>query len=434
MKKLWKKIGTMWGIKNTSLTFPHQEIYFELLKSKVSPTQKLMVAVSGGADSILTACLVYNFFLKYKYNLQNLFFIHCNHNTRVGNLADQEFITTFFEGTQTIIVKRQSTKNSKNKNNEAELRKRRYEAFKKQTKKHNIDQLIFGHNLTDRIESTFLNLLRGANLNGFVAMQEQETHHLLPNIQILRPILWLTKDEITQICKQNKVPFITDPTNADTTTSLRNKLRNNVLPEIYKLANKQTKTTNSFIESMKNIYRQLEHTSKEKNISLKNIPQSPHRNATFAYQRIIHTQDITNENILQIMKQLHISNNITTPLLNEISDFLRVKTSGYKYANTTYFFKAHENIYIISAPKLFREKTIDSSKKITTLGKIIRGKTNYTIDKKEYIGATIRYAKTGDKYKKKTRNKWCINEKIPIFRRKFTPILVKKNQIIKIFK
>ena len=50
-----------------------------------------MVAVSGGADSILTACLMYNFFLENKYNLQNLFFIHCNHNIRAGNASDEFF-------------------------------------------------------------------------------------------------------------------------------------------------------------------------------------------------------------------------------------------------------------------------------------------------------------------------------------------------------
>ena len=219
-----------------------------------------MVAVSGGADSILTACLMYNFFLKNKYSLQNLFFIHCNHQTRAGNTTDEQFIRKFFEGTQLIVVKRISNK----KNTEAELRNRRYGEFKTQAKKHQIDQFIFGHNLTDRIESTFLNLLRGANLNGFIAMQVQEQHHLLPGlsaeagINVLRPLLELTKDEITNICKQNKIQFVTDPTNKDTTTSLRNKLRSKVLPELYKLANKQTTTTNSFIESMKNIYKQLE--------------------------------------------------------------------------------------------------------------------------------------------------------------------------------
>lgn len=135
-----------------------------------------MVAVSGGSDSIMTASLMYNFFLKNKYNLQNLFFIHCNHNIRKGNSSDENFIRNFFEGTQLIIVKRARNKN----HTETELRNWRYGEFKKQTKKYAIDQLIFGHNLTDRIESTFLNLLRGANLNGFIAMQVQEEHHLLP--------------------------------------------------------------------------------------------------------------------------------------------------------------------------------------------------------------------------------------------------------------
>jgi tRNA(Ile)-lysidine synthase len=134
-----------------------------------------MVAVSGGADSILAACLMYNFFLKNKYDLQNLFFIHCNHNTRPGNSTDEEFISKFFEGTQLIIVKRASNKKGK----EAELRNRRYGEFTTQAKKYHIDQFIFGHNLTDRIESTFLNLLRGASVNGFLAMQVQEAHHLL---------------------------------------------------------------------------------------------------------------------------------------------------------------------------------------------------------------------------------------------------------------
>ena len=98
-----------------------------------------MVAVSGGADSILTACLVYNFFLEKKYSLQNLFFIHCNHNTRPGNANDEEFMKTFFEGTQLIIVKR---KNS-TKNNEAEFRHWRYGEFKTHAKKHNINHIVF---------------------------------------------------------------------------------------------------------------------------------------------------------------------------------------------------------------------------------------------------------------------------------------------------
>jgi tRNA(Ile)-lysidine synthase TilS/MesJ len=59
---------------------------------------------------------------------------------------------------------------------EENLRNRRYAELKKQK----ADFVVLGHNLSDRIESTFLNLLRGAGLRGFSSMQFSESHHLLP--------------------------------------------------------------------------------------------------------------------------------------------------------------------------------------------------------------------------------------------------------------
>lgn len=230
---------------------------------------------------------------------------------------------------------------------------------------------------------------------------------------MIRPILELTKNEVIELCTKNKIPFVTDPTNKDNTTSLRNKLRNSVLPELYKLAHKQTKITNSFIESMKSIYKQWENIQK-KDIILKPIKKSPHRNAQFAYQRIIDPDAISNTETMAMMKKLHITNNVTTPLLNELTKFLKNSESGYKYVNKTYLFKSHGNIYIISAPKAFREKTIDSEKKIDTT-------------------TMKRFPRKGDIYKGKKRNERCINQKIPVFRRNFIPVITEKNKILKVF-
>lgn len=61
---------------------PRMEALYEkekILKHQIQTNEKILVAVSGGADSILTACLLYNFFVQEKYNIDNLFFIHCNH-------------------------------------------------------------------------------------------------------------------------------------------------------------------------------------------------------------------------------------------------------------------------------------------------------------------------------------------------------------------
>ena len=88
---------------------------------------------------------------------------------------------------------------------------------------------------------------------------------------------------------------------------------------------------------------------------------------------------------MQVMKKLDSSNNITTPLLKERTKFLQENDSGYKYFNTTYLFKSHGKIYLISGPKVFREKTIATQKKISTLGNIAREGKNYEIEKKEYL-------------------------------------------------
>ena len=197
------------------------------------------------------------------------------------------------------------------------------------------------------------------------------------------------------------------------------------MPAVYALTHKQTATTNSFIESMKHIYEQLENSFQKKEIILKPIQQSPHRNTKFAYQRMIDSKEITSEYVMQAMKILNSSNNITTPLLKERTLFLQKNKSGYKYFNNTYLFKSHGNIYFISGPKFFWQKTIARSQKIHKLGNSDRDGEKYKIQKEEYLGAILRFPQKGDLYRKKTRNEYCINQKIPIFQRNFIPIIAK---------
>ncbi|MEI6672745.1 MAG: hypothetical protein WCL02_05460 [bacterium] len=61
------------------------------------------------------------------------------------------------------------------------------------------------------------------------------------------------------------------------------------------LAHKQTPTSNSFIESMKQIYEQLETNEYQKKYILTPIIQSKYRKTDFAYQRMISPKEITSE-------------------------------------------------------------------------------------------------------------------------------------------
>ena len=66
--------------------------------------------------------------------------------------------------------------------------------------------------MTDRVETTFLNLLRGCGRNGFIGMQFCDTSPLLSSAKVLRPLLGLSKSYITSLCDQNKLSYFTDPT------------------------------------------------------------------------------------------------------------------------------------------------------------------------------------------------------------------------------
>ncbi len=428
MKKKAETLPTR--MQNRKLQRTFVEDRWEMLKEKIQPNHRVMVAISGGPDSMLTAYLMYGRFIRQGYDTGNLFFLHCNHKVRPGNTEDEQFIRSHFEGTQLIVC----TRTGKGKTSEEELRKWRYLEFNKRTATYGIDRLTFGHNLTDRIETTFLNLLRGAKLNGFIAMQQEGNHHLLPGVKVIRPILEMTKAEVMHICKEHKIPYRKDPTNTEATTSMRNKLRNKVLPPLYKLSHKQTATTNTFIESMKHIYRQIDEGMITQENTLHPIDAPYQRKSRFAYQWMIDAQEVWNEAVMQMMKKLNIANNITTPLLDERTTFIRNNESGYKYFNKTYLFKSHGNIYIIWAPERFRKATVTKPIKIDTLGTIDREGTSYEIAKKEYLGAILRFPKAWDRYKNKTRNQWCINQKIPVFMRNFIPIIVKGKKIMHMFK
>lgn len=135
-----------------------------------------------------------------------------------------------------------------------------------------------------------------------------------------------------------------------------------------------------------------------------------------------------------MLNSLGISNNIKTSWIQELTTFLQQKDSGYKYFNNTYFFKSHGQIYIIKGPKLFRKKIIDKAKPIRIGEKGTREGICYDGNKAERKDTVLRYPKIGDTYKNKTRNQYCINQKIPIFWRNFIPVLTKKNHIITVYK
>lgn len=430
MAKIGKNIDNIWHMACIDFQFTGSKQIFESLKNHIIPGQTYLLALSGWSDSMLTASLVYNFFIHQKLGLQNLILVHCNHWVRTESYQESKFLEKFFAGTNFHIVTR---KEKISKINEENLRKRRYNEFAKLAKKYHASTLIVGHNLTDRIESTLLHLLRGAHLKWFISMTEYEKHHVFPG-NIYRPILNISKDAVLKICQKYNIPYSTDKSNFDSKTSLRNKLRMEVLPWLYKLAHKKTPTENSFQQSMLHIYKELEKTTQKKTFHLTPFTACSLRKAKFAYEVSSTSQSRTNETTVQVLRELKVTHDMSLAQIRELTKFFSTAEQGFKYLQWTYFFVAHGKKYIISAPTDFWQKTVEKSKKIATLWQVKRYNFTLPIVKTERIGWSVRFAKASDRYHNKTRNQYCITAKIPVFWRNFVPVVVKENKIIHVFR
>ncbi|NOZ44262.1 MAG: hypothetical protein GXP45_03905 [bacterium] len=138
-------------------------------------------------DSMFVSSLLYNFFVTEDLDLKNLSFVHLNHGVREESKNEEVFIKEFFGNNIDIIQNKASYKT------EESMRNWRYEQFDKLCNEKNIDFLVTGHHLNDRVESSLLHMLRGSGLRGFLSMQFCESHSLLDSAMVLRPLLSMNK-------------------------------------------------------------------------------------------------------------------------------------------------------------------------------------------------------------------------------------------------
>ncbi len=386
-------------------SIPIEKELYEFLDTIYPHAEKTLIAISWWADSIYVSLVIQQYWKHKNRDTSNIYYIYCDHGIREQN-NDQKYIEKYVSADLLYVVKRKKDK----KNTESSLRKRRYEQIQAYMKANKIHNLVTGHHLSDRIESTFLNLLRGCAIDGFVSMQRVENNSHLIHWKVIRPLLTMSKSHIQNICDTNNIHYSYDQTNEDITVSKRNKLRHTILASLKELSHKNTEEENSFEQSMSEIYNAIEKIQEENHpIQIEKIPMYKHRNIKRAYKWITHHTHITTHAVKKICKQLHIQSNMDKKNIKEISEFLQKKNKWHKYINQTYFFISQECIYIINGPKKFWE--ITTTENVKNLQDLF----DHPVEKK--TAKNRRFNKNNDKIHGKSIKKRCTNQKIPIFRR-----------------
>ena len=189
----------------------------------------VLVGLSGGADSV---CLLH--FLRYlaKEKHFRLAALHVNHGLRgQAAQADERFCKKLCAqwGIDFFSCKVAVKKTSKDfkLSPEHAARKARYAAFLKVARRCGATKVALGHHLDDQTETFFLNLLRGTRLKGLAGIPLRR--QLGSQVEIIRPLLCITRAETQAYLQNNGLTHITDESNFDEVFT-RNWIRNTLLP------------------------------------------------------------------------------------------------------------------------------------------------------------------------------------------------------------
>lgn len=209
---------------------------------------KILAAVSGGMDSVVMAHLL-------KASGFNFSIAHCNFQLREDEATrDQEFCNElagqFRVKFHTVNFNTSAYAEQNKVSIQMAARDLRYQWFEQLREQHGYDVIALAHHQNDTIETILLNLTRGTGIAGL--------HGILPrNGYLVRPLLFMDRNEVLKIVEENKLKYVEDSSNASTKYA-RNKLRHEVIPKLKELNPSLEKTFEHSLQHFRDMETLLE--------------------------------------------------------------------------------------------------------------------------------------------------------------------------------
>ncbi|MBI5808844.1 MAG: tRNA lysidine(34) synthetase TilS [Ignavibacteriales bacterium] len=406
----------------------------------IGQKENLLIAFSGGPDSVFALHFFYKFRKKFRCNISA---VHFNHNLR-GNESkeDENFAIAQCKKLRVDLniiqldVKAFAKKNKLSLEEAARIL--RYNELSKFAKRNSIDKIITAHNLNDNTETILMNLFSGTGISGLSGIPIKREN-------IIRPLLCLTKKEILQYLNHNKINYRIDSSNLENDFK-RNFIRNKILPLIEEI---NPSFDDALFRSSQNFLKQKEFENKSIEYLIQNFSKQIKNGYELSLDLLKIYDEIPGEFLKFFLKKYF-------DYQLEHKDYIKINKLAFNQKGKSIALKNYIKVIKESDTLVFTKKIIDNieaveikigeSKKISEKTIKIESTTkseklspdNYELIAADNLDDTfiIRNWKIGDKFKplgmKKEKNvsDFLTDLKIPAAVKKEQLVMINRNQII----
>ncbi len=190
--------------------------------------QKILIACSGGPDSVALFHLLQALAAKHSWKLG---LVHFNHQLRPGDAKKDErfvkdlarkFKVPFYGGAGSVKREARKTKTSI----EECARQMRYDFFLRVARAEKFQVVALAHTQDDQAETVLMRVLQGTGLRGLQGIREKFKRGL---VTLVRPLLVFIKKDLLGYLAKEHIPFRSDKTNASS-RFVRNRIRLELIP------------------------------------------------------------------------------------------------------------------------------------------------------------------------------------------------------------
>lgn len=192
---------------------------------------RLLVAVSGGVDSMVLLQLLHGLAPKFRWQLN---VAHFNHQLRGrASDGDEQLVgdATKSLGLRFVAGRANVRSAAKRKGISIEMaaRELRHTFLARTAQRLQCRAVALAHHADDQVELFFLRLLRGSGLDGIAGMKWRSPSPVEPRVQLVRPLLGFSKSDLVSFARKHRIAFRQDESNL-TSDPLRNRVRLELLP------------------------------------------------------------------------------------------------------------------------------------------------------------------------------------------------------------